>query len=196
MRIVAKVGSSLLAVSLALLVASGSARGEYSIEANILSQRTDAQNLSSTGTQPVLLTPMQLEGLLPATVYFRGKTASIQLRNSAGVRFGADGYFLAAMVDTSGYASNLQESYQMYLITESSVTIAGQHLAPGAYGAGLVNGKFMVMDVGGHTLLQVDATLDQSMARPRPLQLVTGSTGVVKLYLGRSWIAVAAEGAP
>ena len=196
MRIFAKVGSSLLVLCLPLLVASGSAGGEYLVTDHILLQGAAPQSISATGTQPVLLTPAELETLLPSTVYFRGKTASIQLRNAAGVRFGPDRYFLAALVDTSGYASNLQESYQMYLITESAVTIAGQHLGPGAYGAGVVNGRFIVMDIGGHTLLQVSATVDERMPRPRPLQMLTGSAGEVKLYIGRDWITIAETDLP
>jgi hypothetical protein len=151
---------------------------------------------SAAEARPVLLTPTQLESLLPGTVYFRGKTAPIQLRNSAGVRFGLDGYFLAAMVDTSGYASSVQERYQVYLITETAVTIAGQHLDPGAYGAGVVNGKFILMDIGGHALLQVTAALDERMPRPRPLQILTSPTGEIKLYLGRSSIIIAAADMP
>ncbi|SDE89367.1 hypothetical protein [Terriglobus roseus] len=139
---------------------------------------------------PTLLTPAQVEHLMPATVYYRGQSAPIQLRNSAGARFTPDGYLLVAMVDTSGYASSVQEIYQMYLITESTLMIGDRPLGPGAYGAGVVNGKFIVTDVGGHTLLQADTNLDQSMPRPRPLQLLSGPAGGLKLYLGRSWVSI------
>ena len=138
-----------------------------------------------------VLTPAQLENLVPATVYFRGKTAPVQMRNAAGARFGADGYVLAALVDTSGYASSVQETYQFYLITERALIIGGQRLPAGAYGAGVVKGKFLVMDVGGRMLLQADAAVDSAMPRPRPLQMVTGSDGGVRLYLGRQWVAIA-----
>ena len=140
----------------------------------------------------VLLTPAQLESLLPATVYFRGKTASIQLRNAAGARFGPEGYVLVAIVDTSGYASSVQETYQAYFITERAVAIGSQRVSPGTYGAGIAHGKFILMDVGGHSLLQADAALDQAMRRPRPLQLLIAPDGGLKLYFGRSWIAVSA----
>jgi len=140
----------------------------------------------------MVLTPAQVESLMPATVYYRGQSAPIQLRNSAGAKFASDGYLLVAMVDTSGYASSVQEVYQMYLITERALMISGRPLSPGAYGAGVVNGKFIVTDVGGHTLLQADTNLDQSMPRPRPLQLLSGSADTLKLYLGRSWISISA----
>lgn len=190
MRLLPKAGPNVVATFL-LLVASGSACGERPVAVSFQSQKTDSQKLPPAATGTVLLTPAQLESLLPATVYFRDKTAPIQLRNAAGVRFGTAGDFLAAMVDTSGYASSVQETYQLYLITENAVVIGGQHLNPGAYGAGVVNGKFIVMDIGGHTLLQASATLDERMPRPRPLQLLSGSNGEVRLYVGRSWVAIA-----
>ena len=196
MRALAKAGLSLLTLSSSLLLCSGSARGERPLAPGILSQQAASASLPSNGTQPVLLTPAQLETLLPATVYFRGRSAPVQLRNAAGVRFGPEGYFLAAMVDTAGYASSVQESYQLYLITESAVTIAGQRLAPGAYGAGVVGGRLVVMDVGGHPVLQADATVDRDMPRPRPLQLVTGPAGEIKLYLNRNWVTLAAASTP
>ena len=151
-----------------------------------------SQSASATSAAPVLLTPAQVESLLPATVYYRGQSAPIQLRNAAGARFGADGYLFAALVDTSGYASSIQQTYQFYLITENALSIEGKILPPGAYGAGVVQGKLTIMDVGGHTVLQADAALDGAMPRPRPLQMVPGPGGSVKLYLGRSWVAIAA----
>ncbi len=78
----------------------------------------------------------------------------------------------------------------MYLITEGTLMIGDRPLGPGAYGAGVVNGKFIVTDVGGHTLLQADTNLDQSMPRPRPLQLLSNPAGGLKLYLGRSWVSI------
>lgn len=192
MRVFAKAAFGLLTLSFLLLVGTGSAFGLPSAATNIIPQTASTQ-AAATATLPVLLTPAQLEALLPATVYFKGKSAAIQLRNAAGVRFGPDGYFLATVVETGGYASSVQEVYQIYLITESAVSIGGQRLNPGAYGAGVVNGKLSVMDVGGHTLLQADTTLDQAMPRPRPLQLVTGARGGLRLYVGRNWVTVSAN---
>jgi hypothetical protein len=174
--------SFMLAVAPAIHAGSGPAA----------SQSQSATPPPSSDQASMLLTPAQVERLMPATVYYRGQSAPIQLRNSAGARFAPDGYLLVAMVDTSGYASSVQEIYQMYLITESTVMIVGRPLSPGAYGAGVVNGKFIVTDVGGHTLLQADTNLDQSMPRPRPLQLLSGPSGGLKLYLGRNWISISA----
>ena len=55
---------------------------------------------------------------MPAQVFFRGQSATVQMRNSGGIRY-ADGMFtIMALVDTSGYSSGIQQKYQAYLITE------------------------------------------------------------------------------
>lgn len=135
-------------------------------------------------------TAAQLETLVPATVYFRSKVAPVQLRNAGGVRFANEGIFLAAMVDASGYSSSIQETYQFYLVTEKPVRFGGQVLQPGAYGAGFVNDKFIVMDLGGKNVLQGDTQEDKEMKRPRPLQVLPVTENSIKLYLGRHYVLV------
>lgn len=149
-----------------------------------------------TGTAASLLTPAQLEQLLPATVFFQGRTAPVQLRNAGGVRLNHGGVFFAALVDTAGYSSNIQDQYQFYLVTEEAVRFAGQTLQPGAYGAGFQQGRFIVMDIGGHPILQGTTVMDQALKRPRPLQLVAGAANEVKLYLGRRYVVVSIEPSP
>src|ERR1700744_4096669 len=85
-----------------------------------------------------VLKPADMQKLLPATVYYKGQSAPVQLRNSTGVKF-ADGYnVLSVMVDTSGYSSDVAAKYQAYFITEVTVKLGGQALPAGIYGAGIV----------------------------------------------------------
>ncbi len=151
--------------------------------------RADAALMQQTAAVTPF-TPQQVEALLPATVYFRGKAAPVQMRNAAGVNFGGDAIVLATLVDTSGYSSGIQDVYQMYLLNETPLTIGGQHLPAGAYGAGVVNGKFSVLDIGNHTVLQAAASQDVAMTRPRPLQILPDGPGAIKLYLGRNWVRI------
>jgi hypothetical protein len=141
------------------------------------------------------LTRDEAAKILPATVFFRGQTAGVQARNSAGLRVGEDTFVLAAIVDTSGYSSALQQSYQAYLITEVPLRLGGQHLAPGAYGFGFVAGdKMVVMDVGGHEVLSTATTRDAQLPRPTPLQILPGvGAGTFRLFLGRSFVSLAVE---
>lgn len=146
---------------------------------------------SSTAGKEAILHAADVGGkLLPEKVFFRGQSAPVQARNSAGVRYGDDFLVMAALVDSSGYSSGLKEKYQGYLINEVPITIGGQTLKPGAYGFGFVDGdKFVVMDVGANDVFQVSSTKDAEMKRPVPLQIVAGSsTGKYRLYKGRDYV--------
>jgi hypothetical protein len=130
--------------------------------------------------------------LFPDKVFFRGQSATVQGRNSAGVRY-SDGFLvLAALVDASGYSSGLKEKYQGFLINEVPIEIAGHTLKPGQYGFGFVEGnKFVVMDVGANDVLQGSSTKDAELKRPVPLQIVSGEGGKYRLYKGRDYVEFA-----
>ncbi len=134
--------------------------------------------------------PAQLQTLLPSTVYFGGRTAPLQLRNAAGMSLAGGGIVWAALVDTSGYASSVQERYQFYLVTESPLEIGGAHLTAGAYGGGFVGERFAIMDLGGHDVAEGSTMRDSALPRPRPLQLIPEAPDAVKLYLGRRWVSI------
>ncbi|HKR25863.1 MAG TPA: hypothetical protein VJS11_00365 [Acidobacteriaceae bacterium] len=114
--------------------------------------------------------------LLPDAVYYDGKSASTQLRNSAGIHFADGAYTLAVLVDTSGYSTQVQQKYQGYLLTESPLEFGAHRLGPGAYGFGFVGGNFVITDIGSHDVLQTAATHDAQMSRPMPLQIVESSS--------------------
>src|SRR6516162_7618131 len=126
--------------------------------------------------------------VLPDKVFFRGQVASVQTRNSGGIHFGDDAYVLAALVDSSGYSTDIRQKYQGYLMTEAPLEIGGQKLPGGAYGFGFVGGKFLVMDLGAHDLLSVPSAKDADMKHPVPLQMVATSPGKYRLYAGREYV--------
>jgi hypothetical protein len=145
---------------------------------------------SSRGTEGVLkATEITASNLFPDRVFYRGKTAPAQLRNTGGVRFSDGLYFLAGLVDTSGYSTAVAEKYQAYLLTEVPLEFAGQQIKAGAYGGGFVGGNFVVTDLGAHDVFQVAAKRDTEMKRPVPLQVMAGSdAGVYRLYHGRDFV--------
>jgi hypothetical protein len=153
-----------------------------------LAQQTGAAPAAAAAA-PGVLNAEAAARLLPATVFFAGQTAPVQARNSAGVRF-ADGLMLAALVDTSGYASDVQQKYQAYLLTEVPLRIADRTLPAGAYGCGFVGGAFVVMDIGGRDLLRVPAASEAALRRPMPLQVLAGgAAGEYRLLSGRSAVS-------
>ena len=156
--------------------------------------RAQAPAAAQKDTTPGLLTRDQAAAILPPSVFYRGQSASIQGRNSSGIRLDGGALILATLVDTSGYSSSVQEKYQAYLITEVPLTIGDRRLPPGAYGFGFVAGdKMVVLDVGAHELLQAATHRDADLKRPTPLQIlpVDSSPNHFRLYLGRSFVTLA-----
>ena len=96
-----------------------------------------------------------VKAVAPATYFYRGQSASVQMRNSAGIRTKDQKYVLAGLVDTSGYASDVAQKYQGFFITEVKTEIEGSELKPGQYGFGLVEDKFVITDVGANEVLSV-----------------------------------------
>lgn len=141
--------------------------------------------------QLTVLNPSTLQKLIPATVFYRAQVATTQLRNSGGVKF-SDGYYvLTALVDTSGYSNAVAAKYQAYFITEIPVRIGGVRLGAGAYGIGFIaNDKFIVTDLGAHDVFTVSSTTDSNLQRPRPLDVVAGSGGSFRLYVGRRYVVI------
>ena len=145
---------------------------------------------ASTPAKPTgLLSQDELEKLLPPSVFFKGQSAPLQLRNAAAIRYPGGAILFASLVDNSGYSTGVRERYQFYLVTETPITIADKQLAPGAYGAGFLDdGSFLIMDIGGHDVMSTATTADDTMHRPRPLQIIVGSTPTdFRLYLGRRY---------
>lgn len=136
-----------------------------------------------------VLKPVDMQKLLPASVYYKGQSATTQLRNSGGVKF-ADGYFvLATLVDTSGYSTDIQAKYSAYFIAEVPIKVGGEKLPAGVYGVGFVaDNKFVVTDVGAHDVLTVTSNDDAGLKRPTPLQVMTDPADGFRLYAGRRYV--------
>lgn len=125
--------------------------------------------------------------LMPATVFFRGQTASTEERNSCGVHWDNGRYMLAALVDTSGYATDVKQKYQGYLLTETPLEVGGRHLGPGAYGFGFIGkNQFIVLNIGGEQVME-SASHDLSGKRPVPLQVLPANGGY-QLCSGRQCV--------
>lgn len=125
--------------------------------------------------------------IMPATVFFRGQTAPTQGRNSCGVHFTNGKFMLAALVDTSGYSTGIQQKYQGYLLTEVPLDFGGHHLAPGAYGFGFIaHHRFVVLNIGGEQIME--ATWHPFVGdRPVPLEVLPAKDGY-QLCSGRECV--------
>lgn len=145
-----------------------------------------AMNGQSSAT---IIQPAAMGRLMPSRVFYRGQTATTQLRNSGGIKFADNYYVLASMVDTSGYSTDVAAKYQAYFITEVPMHVGGMRLGTGVYGIGFIAGnKFVVTDVGGHDVLTVNSTTDSALKRPMPLQILPEGGAKFRLYIGRSYV--------
>jgi hypothetical protein len=151
-----------------------------------------ARAQSASPAQTKILSPQDVASLMPHSVFFRGQTATVQLRNTFGLRLADGTIVLAGLVDNSGYATAIQQKYQGYLLSEFALTINGETLPAGAYGFGFVaNDVFTVMDLGAHQVLKVASKTDSTMPHPRPLQIVAGThPGSYRLYEGRRFVSI------
>jgi hypothetical protein len=144
----------------------------------------------AASAQTILHAP-EASKLLPDSVYYAGKSANAQLRNSAGIHYSDNHYVFAVLVDTSGYSTSIQEKYQGYFLIEIPIEIDGKNLPAGAYGIGFVNERFVVTDIGGHEILQARASHDEDLQRPMPLQILQGTPpDHYRLCLGRSCVVL------
>ena len=131
-----------------------------------------------------------LTPLLPETVYFEGRTAPLQTRNAGGTAFSGNAILWVSLVDSSGYATEVQNRYQFYLVTEGPLRVGTTELAAGAYGGGFLGDRFLLMDLGGHTVAEGSTESAASLARPRPLQLQADTPSSVKLFLRRHFLTL------
>lgn len=135
-----------------------------------------------------------LKKVVPDSYFFRGLSATTQLRNAAAIHYPDDFYVLASLVDTSGYSSDIKAKYTGLFITEKKLKFdGGSVLPPGEYGMGYTaDGKFHIMNVAGDELLVAEIKTDDKLARPQPLKIVLdGATA--KLYLGKKYVTFSAE---
>ena len=138
----------------------------------------------------VVLTGAQLTRVVPLGFYFEGQSAPTQPRNAAAARFGEKRHVVAALVDTSGYATEIRAKYEGFFIADSPSRVGDRALETGDYGFGFTDdGRLNIFDVGGRQVLSVAAETDKNLRRPRPLMMQTAADGL-RFYAGRTYIVI------
>jgi hypothetical protein len=162
----------------------------------VASAQSASSAMPKTELKPGVLDRTEAAAILPKSVFYKGLSATVQGRNSAGIRFGNGDLVLVALVDTSGYSSSVQQTYQAYLLNEVRLKIGDKVLPPGTYGFGFIGGDhIVVMDIAGNELLRENTARDPQMTHPDPLHIVAeeGKPGEYRLYLGRSYVILSGE---
>jgi hypothetical protein len=149
---------------------------------------TSAQEAKPAG----IVSATESKTVVPSSFFYRGKSASVQLRNSGAIRTSDGRYVLAGLVDTAGYASNVAEKYQGLFITEVKLKVGDAELGPGEYGFGFVGDKFVITDVGANNVLSASAQSDSELKHPVPLKFAEEGTDY-RLYTGRKYVTLHIE---
>ncbi len=145
---------------------------------------------TASAQAPVILGGDELNKVIPSAFYFEGQSAPTQMRNAAAIRFDTNHHFLAGLVDTSGYASNIRSKYEGFLIADAKLSVGGVELGVGAYGFGFTaDGKMNIFDIAGTRLHSVSAPRDAKLQSPRPLA-ITQSGKELRLYRGRNYVVL------
>ena len=148
---------------------------------------------SEAQRRPYRMTDQQVARIIPSSFYFQGQSAPTQMRNAAAMRLGDDRYFIAGLVDTTGYAADVRAKYEGFLITDLPITINGEALEIGAYGFGFSDdGKLNVMNIAGDQILSVSTTKDNALRRPRPLMMAEAGNEI-KFYSGKDYVVIVAK---
>jgi len=139
-----------------------------------------------------LVTGKAFDQALPKDFYLEGNAIPTQKRNAALLKTPAGARLLLALLDTSGYSSQVQEKYLGMAIIEGPVSICGQALAVGSYGFGLKKtagesnepAEFFVYNQAGDKVAQCSANKDTQLEHPRPLEVFPKGASA-QWYLGR-----------
>jgi len=148
-----------------------------------------AQQPKKTG----VLDAQALEKVVPNSFFFDDQIAPVQMRNAIAIRT-QDGKIVAAgLVDSSGYAADVAQKYQGFLITSKKISIDGKTLGPGQYGFGFTSdGNFRVMDTGANDVLVVKFSQDNELKRAVPLKAVASGSDF-RLYAGKKYVTIKAQ---
>ena len=129
---------------------------------------------------------------MPADIYLEGNHIPVEKRNASVMKNAAGKRVLIAIIDTTGYSSQIKQKYIGMVITETKLSVCGNTLGVGSYGFGLerpdaasnADATFRVYDQAGDKVGECAAKKDDSIKQPRPLVVET-KTSPARLLLGK-----------
>jgi len=135
------------------------------------------------------------ESAIPHDFYLEGNRIPVENRNAVLLKTPAGARLVLALIDTTGYSSQIKQKYIGMVITEGKVSIASVPLSVGSYGFGLEkpaagssgDAKFHLYNQAGETVGEGDAKADSALKQPKPLNVVSKDGGA-RLYLGRYFL--------
>ena len=139
-----------------------------------------------------VVTGKPFDSALPKDFYLEGNAIPTEKLNATLVHLPAGARALFALIDTTGYSSNIQAKYVGMIITEGDVAVCGQKIGVGSYGfgwtrptAGTDPAKFSLYNQAGAKLAECSTPRDANLKQPKPLQLIPNKDATARLYYGR-----------
>ena len=130
--------------------------------------------------------------------YLEGNAIPTQKRNAAMLKCQPGKRLVFALLDTSGYGTDVQQKYTGMALLEKKVAVSGAELGVGAYGFGIAKtaaaaegpARVLFYDVAGQKVGEAQAQYDKELKQPAPLQIVLAKDRPARLYLGRHWLEI------
>jgi hypothetical protein len=138
------------------------------------------------------------ESAIPNDFYLEGNRIPVEKRNAALLKTPAGARLIFALIDTTGYSSQIKQKYIGMVITEGSVSVCSVPLTVGSYGFGLEkpaatsseDAKFFLYNQAGEKVGDCAAKKDSAVKQPKPLNIVLSKEAGARLYLGRYFLAL------
>ncbi len=145
-----------------------------------------------------VVTGKTFDGALPAQFYLEGNAIPTEKRNAALLMTPSGHRFLTALLDTSGYSSQVQMKYMGMFINEDHLTVCGKALGVGSFGFGMkkpadmspADATLFIYDQAGKEVSQCMLKKDMALQHPAPLQIVLKGEKTAFIVLGRYVIEI------
>jgi hypothetical protein len=136
------------------------------------------------------------ESAIPNDFYLEGNRIPVEKRNATLLKTPAGARLVLALIDTTGYSSQIKQKYMGMVITEGRVSVCSVPLSVGSYGFGLEkpaatsseDAKFFVYNQAGEKVGECGAKKDNAVKQPKPLNIVLSKEAGARLYLGRYFL--------
>ena len=156
--------------------------------------------LVSSGMAPAqagfeVLTGKPFDSAFVKDFYLEGNSIPTERRNAALIKIPSGARVEFALLDTSGYSSQVQQKYSGMVISEGDVSVGDVKLGVGSFGFGVKmphppgssDAQVFFYDQAGKKIGECAAKKDPAVKSPKPLQ-VTVTGGGARLYLGVYWM--------
>ncbi|MGA2131736.1 MAG: hypothetical protein ABSH50_05540 [Bryobacteraceae bacterium] len=145
-----------------------------------------------------IVTGKPFDSAVPKDFYLEGNAIPAEKRNAILVKTPGGARALFALIDTTGYAANVQAKYVGMIITEGDLTLCGHKIGVGSYGFGWTlpatgvdaPGKFSLFNQAGAAVADCTAPKQSDLKMARPLQMVVAQDGTARLFHGKNYIAL------